>query len=109
MVQVSTIRRTEDLLDEARQRVDETYRAHMAAVNDLAILTRQVRAEAPKVSGQRRVAYRVAEVAKMLGVSHDSVQRAINRGDLKGIRIGGVTLILVSDLEAYLDELRGED
>ena len=48
------------------------------------------------------LAVNIAEAAKMIGVSEDTIRREIDRGKLKGVRIGRVWRIRVSELEAYL-------
>lgn len=54
---------------------------------------------------RRRMAYRVGEVAKLLGVSVEHVTRAIERRELKARHMGGALLVLAGDLEAYLGTL----
>jgi excisionase family DNA binding protein len=48
---------------------------------------------------------KVAEVAKRLRVDPRTVRRMIDRGDLRGVRVGRLYRVPVDALEAYL---RGE-
>jgi excisionase family DNA binding protein len=43
-----------------------------------------------------------ADVAELLGCSHDSVLRAIGRGDLRAFRYGRLVRIATADLDAFL-------
>lgn len=43
-----------------------------------------------------------ADVATLLGCSHDSVLRAITRGDLRAFRYGRLVRIAQADLDAFL-------
>jgi len=47
----------------------------------------------------------IADAVKATGISRTSIYEALNRGDLKARKAGRSTLILVADLEAYLDRL----
>ena len=55
-------------------------------------------------SGSRlaRAAYSIREVAEQLGVSEASIWRAIKRGELDGIRIGGRRVITARSIEKLL-------
>lgn len=53
----------------------------------------------------RRNAYTVAETIAATGIGRDNVYRAINDGRLRARKLGRRTLILASDLEAFLQEL----
>lgn len=72
------------------------------------------RATATRPTAQReRLAYRIEEVAKLIGVSEMSVRRAIDRGDLQAVSMDrrantGVRLVRASDLEAWLEDLGRE-
>ena len=50
----------------------------------------------------QRIAYSVAEVCAMLGMSKGAVYNRIRDGRLPVMRFGGRTLIMASDLEAAL-------
>jgi excisionase family DNA binding protein len=49
-----------------------------------------------------RVAHSVPEVATMLGVSQASIWRAIRRGQLRAVRLGGRTLIVAASIDNLL-------
>ena len=53
-----------------------------------------------------RLAYRPAEAAEAMGVSRDTIYRAMERGELRGRKIGRATVILAADLERWATELR---
>jgi len=44
----------------------------------------------------------IEEAARMIGVCDDTIRREIDRGKLRGVKIGRVWRIRVSELEAYL-------
>jgi excisionase family DNA binding protein len=52
---------------------------------------------------QDKLAFSKDEVAESIGVSKDSVDRAIRRGELKSIRFGRRVLIPKSELTRLLD------
>ncbi len=52
-----------------------------------------------------RLAYSLAEVAKMLGVSIGHLRNEHRRGHLKLSKCGNRTVVLVSDLDSYLENL----
>ena len=45
-----------------------------------------------------RLAYRVAEVCKLAGVSRGAVERAIRRNQIRARRVGGVLLLSPNDV-----------
>ncbi|MBN8182022.1 helix-turn-helix domain-containing protein [Roseibium aggregatum] len=49
--------------------------------------------------------FNVPSIAELLGISVPSVYRMFYRGDLISRKIGGRTVVLRKDLEAYLDAL----
>ena len=49
-----------------------------------------------------RRAYRLAEVASMLGVSVKTLRRAADAGDLPIFRVGATILVDAEDLDAYI-------
>jgi len=49
------------------------------------------------------LAYRVSEVARLIGVGRSKVFELIKAGDLPARKLGGATVILRSDLIAFLD------
>ena len=53
---------------------------------------------------QTKLASSISETAEKLGVSRDSVIRAIQRGDLKAIRFGKRVLVPTSELKRILGE-----
>jgi excisionase family DNA binding protein len=56
---------------------------------------------------QNNMAFSVAEAAVHANVCRDLIYAAIRAGDLRARKAGRRTLILRSDLEAYLQELPG--
>jgi excisionase family DNA binding protein len=52
-----------------------------------------------------RLAYSVKEAATLAGLSHHTLYRAINAGQLVPKRMGSRTLILADRLKAFLDGL----
>ncbi|MGE5618100.1 MAG: helix-turn-helix domain-containing protein [Sphingomonadaceae bacterium] len=57
--------------------------------------------------GSSKLAYRISEVAKLTGISEASVARAIERGELRAVKLNSTTdtsarLILAGDLERWL-------
>lgn len=52
--------------------------------------------------GERRLALTVREAAAALGVGKDAVYNAINRGELRSVRLGGTLLVPVIELERLL-------
>lgn len=53
-----------------------------------------------------RLAYRPQEAADVMGVSKSTIERAMERGELRGRRIGRAVVILATDLEQWATELR---
>jgi excisionase family DNA binding protein len=51
---------------------------------------------------RERGALRPNEAAQWLGVSRDTVERLIQRGELRRIKVGAVVLITVEELRRYL-------
>ena len=56
---------------------------------------------------QRR-AYGIAEFAQMFSISKDSAKRAVTRGDLRTILVGGRRLVTVSEVERVEKEGLGK-
>jgi excisionase family DNA binding protein len=56
--------------------------------------------------GPARSAFSVAEVAQQLGVCQASIWRAIRRGELEAIMLGGRRLILARSVEKLLQPKR---
>jgi excisionase family DNA binding protein len=52
--------------------------------------------------GPVRWAYRIDEVAELLGVSRSFIYLEIQAGRLRRIKLGGCTIILAEDLRRYL-------
>jgi excisionase family DNA binding protein len=55
--------------------------------------------------GLGRGALTINEVSERIGVGRDGVYKAINDGQLRARKFGKRTLILTSDLEAFLQSL----
>ena len=55
---------------------------------------------------ENRVSFSRDEVARRLGVSRDSVIRAINRGEIKVLRLGRRVLIPQSELPRLLAQAK---
>lgn len=53
-----------------------------------------------------RLAYRPQEAADVMGVSRQTIYRAMERGELRGRKLGRSTVILAKDLEQWATELR---
>ena len=51
---------------------------------------------------QDRVAYSLAEVAALTGLSISGLYLLINRGQLQSVRVGGRQLVRRDDLDAFL-------
>lgn len=49
-----------------------------------------------------RRAYRLSEIASMLGVSVRTLRRAIEAGDLNSFRVGTTILVATEDLDAFI-------
>lgn len=56
-------------------------------------------------SGRMPLALDLDRVAMELSISKRGVNRLIASGDLKAVKVGGLTRVLVDDLRAYLDAL----
>lgn len=52
--------------------------------------------------GRERVAYSVRETAELLGLSEASLFRALRRGDIESVMLGGRRLIPARSLETLL-------
>jgi len=50
----------------------------------------------------RRLAYKLNEVAQILGVSHSTVRRAIARGDIRPLRAFRHILVSTAELERFV-------
>jgi len=59
----------------------------------------------PTTKNLERLAYSVKEFATLIGVSRASIWRQISEGKLPARRIGGRTIILITDAQAYLNAL----
>lgn len=59
-------------------------------------------AAAAPVAPAKRIALPIAVVAEALSVAIRTVERRIEAGDLKAIRVGSVRRVLASSLEAYI-------
>lgn len=56
-------------------------------------------------SGSRPVANTVVDVLRRVGISRTKFYQEINAGRLKARKIGSKTVVLETDLQAYLDAL----
>lgn len=56
-------------------------------------------------NGSRPVANTVADVLRRVGISRTKFYQEINAGRLKARKIGSKTVVLETDLQAYLDAL----
>jgi excisionase family DNA binding protein len=50
-----------------------------------------------------KLAYTVKEVRKLIGVSHTKLCRAMQNKELRAVKYGHRTLILATDLQAWMD------
>ncbi|MDA1002093.1 MAG: helix-turn-helix domain-containing protein [Chloroflexi bacterium] len=50
-----------------------------------------------------QLAYRRDEAARVIGVSTDTIDRLISRGELRSARVGGARIIPATELEAFLE------
>ena len=57
----------------------------------------------PNVIG--RAAYSIAEVIALSGLGRDTIYKAIHQGQLKARKLGRRTVVLASDLQAFLESL----
>ena len=93
----------------ARERVTRLFAELQSALAELhaaELETGRDREPVRRASGDgNRMAYRVPEVAKLIGVSVEHVTRAIERRELKAVHMGSALLVLAGDLERYLASL----
>jgi excisionase family DNA binding protein len=57
----------------------------------------------PNITG--RAAYSIAEVMLQSGLGRDTIYKAIRQGQLKARKIGRRTIVLATDLQAFLESL----
>ena len=50
----------------------------------------------------RKRGFNISEVARALGVSHDTIRREISKNKLETVKVGGQYIITQPDLEKYL-------
>lgn len=50
-----------------------------------------------------RLAYRVAEAARLLGVSERTVRRLVASGQLRAVTVGGIVLVPRAELDRLLE------
>jgi hypothetical protein len=60
----------------------------------------------PRTFGLVKVAYTVRETLELLSIGRTSLYAAVNRGELKRIKLGKRTLFCAVDLAAFLAGLR---
>jgi len=99
-------------VDEARREVQQFANQLMNAVSKLLYeLDRRDRNQIRRMQREQKrdgkLAYRIAEVAKLTGISEASVVRSIERGELRAVKLNRDTdtsarLILAADLERWL-------
>ncbi len=53
-----------------------------------------------------REGYGVADVARLLGVTHQTALNLIYRGELKAWKIGGIWRVTQADFHAFVEECR---
>lgn len=103
-----------DRLTAARERFTRAVTEVQTAATELHAaeleLVKDVAADGPArrwAEGENghRLAYRITEVAKLLGVSVEHVNRRIEKRELRTVHMGDAVLILAGDLEAYLATL----
>lgn len=58
-----------------------------------------------RANGSRPVANTVADVLRRVGISRTNFYQEINAGRLKARKIGSKTVVLETDLQAYLEAL----
>lgn len=106
MLAVKDFRQAQEIIDDLHARGREEWARTIEAILDAALAA---------FVGQRLIGQRefltTGQSARALGVSIQTVKNWITSGKLKGTRLGGRTVILRSELLAYLEELdnrRGE-
>lgn len=58
-------------------------------------------------ASKERLAYRINEVAHLLGVSRRTINRRIEAGELESFKSGAIVLIPAASLARYMDPLGG--
>ena len=51
-----------------------------------------------------RLSYRPADAARLLGISREQIFRLLERGELRGFKIGGARLIEAQELARFIRE-----
>ena len=59
----------------------------------------------PEITPRSRVAYSVAETMALSGLGRDTIYKAIHAGRLPARKMGRRTIVLASDLQAFLESL----
>jgi len=54
-----------------------------------------------------RVLYSVRDTAKLLAIADRTVYKMLERGELKGVRIGGRRLVRRDELDSFINRLTG--
>jgi len=52
---------------------------------------------------ENKLAYSIKEVRSLMGLSNATIYAAIKKGQLRSTKVGGRTLILTHDLQAWMD------
>lgn len=66
------------------------------------------RTELSPAQAVKKLAVDIREAGAMLGVSAQTVQREIDRGNLRALKIGKQWRIRITELNAYLERLEGK-
>ena len=61
-----------------------------------------------KTTKEARPFIKTGEAAQLLGIRRETVRAAVRRGDLRGIRIGGMTLVSRPALMRLIAQATGE-
>jgi excisionase family DNA binding protein len=59
--------------------------------------------ETPNEDLKTQLAYSIAEACAVAGVRRTTIYKQINSGELRAVKVGGRTLILLDDLRRWLD------
>ena len=87
------------LLDQARE--VQRRLAEQGAVSDAEVVEQLMRELSARPSRQERSYYTVTEAAILIGVSGQTIKNWINRGILRGYRLGGRIVIPRRELDGY--------
>jgi hypothetical protein len=86
--------------------IDPRKPAHMAAIaQDVRRLAERQAEERKRASGGPKLSYNVREIEAVTGLSRRRIFEEMKTGALKRHKRGSTTIVLVKDLEAFLDAL----